>query len=274
MDYKNMLGFGVAGNFAGHLEQANEASDFKNIVTEEEIQPKAIFPFYLPGKENTFLSTYPISSTTIKMPDTDYDVQIEPEVGLICDVEYLNECVISITPKKFTAYNDCSIRRPGAKKISEKKNWGECSKGLSETLIDIDTFSKGGILDHYKIASFHISSEQVHTYGEDSDVGSYSYFHEKLIDWCIEKFNNQVDIGPAENIGEYIRECGCPKNFVIGIGATRYTEYGETNFLSVGDTSVVVLYDKRMYDFKDILGKVKRREFTGDSLSFLVQEVK
>ncbi len=273
MNFKDFLGFGVAGNFAGHLEQANEASDFKNIEVSEALQPKAIFPFYLPKKEESFLSTFPISSDTIQMPDTDYDVQIEPEVALICEVKYIENKIVSLSPKKFTAYNDCSIRRPGAKKISEKKNWGECSKGLSSTLLDIDKFSAGGILDHYKIASFHIRENEVHVYGEDSDVLSYSYFHEKLLNWCIEKFNNQVDIGPAENIGEYIAECDYPEHFILGIGATRYTEYGENNFLAKGDTSVVVLYDKRKYTFSEILKRVETREFSGESLSFLVQNV-
>ncbi|WP_372651568.1 DUF5718 family protein [Halobacteriovorax sp.] len=273
MNLKTILGFGVAGNFAGHLEQANEASDFKNIAVTEEIQPKAIFPFYLSKKEDSFLSIYPISSEFIKMPQTEYDVQIEPEVGIFCDVVYQDGKIKTLTPTKFAAYNDCSIRRPGAKKISEKKNWGECSKGISESVIDIDTFSLGGILDHYKIASFHIKNDVVNVYGEDSDVLSYSYFHEKLLNWCIDKFNNQVDVGPAENIGSYISECGMPQHFFIGIGATRYTEYGESNFLSVGDTSVVVLYDKRKHSFEEIKLKVEKRDFSGESLSFLVQKV-
>ncbi|HEA3286444.1 TPA: hypothetical protein RVS77_000001 [Pasteurella multocida] len=49
-DFKNMICFGVAGNFAGHLEQAGEAADFISVQTEEEIQPKAIFPFYVPSE--------------------------------------------------------------------------------------------------------------------------------------------------------------------------------------------------------------------------------
>ena len=44
MDLTKMIGFGVAGNFAGHLEQAGEASDFVNVKVKDAIQPKAIFP--------------------------------------------------------------------------------------------------------------------------------------------------------------------------------------------------------------------------------------
>ena len=48
MNFEQMIGFGVAGNFAGHLEQAGEAADFTQVKTENAIQPKAIFPFYVP----------------------------------------------------------------------------------------------------------------------------------------------------------------------------------------------------------------------------------
>lgn len=268
-----MIGFGVAGNFAGHLEQANEASDFKNIEVKEEIQPKAIFPFYLPNLEDSFLSTYPISDHELKMPETSYDVQIEPEVALICDIHYSGDEVESVTPRLFGAYNDCSIRRPGAKKISEKKNWGEKSKGLSKNLMKVDSFNEGGVLDHFKIASFHLSNGKLHKYGEDSDVLSYSYFHGKLLDWIVEKMNFQQDVGPAENINEYLLKCNKPSECIISIGATRYTEYGEHNFLKVGDTSIVVVYDKREFSYSEIEEKVEKRDYTGENLSFLVQDI-
>ena len=36
MSYKEYFGIGVAGNFTGHLEQANEAKDFESIKVEAE----------------------------------------------------------------------------------------------------------------------------------------------------------------------------------------------------------------------------------------------
>ena len=57
MNFEQMIGFGVAGNFAGHLEQAGEAADFTQVKTENAIQPKAIFPFYVPS-EKCWLSFY------------------------------------------------------------------------------------------------------------------------------------------------------------------------------------------------------------------------
>ena len=64
---KNIIGFGIAGNFAHHLDQAGESSDFVNVKTEEENAPKGIFPFYLP-KSDSFLGVYPLSNDIIVAP--------------------------------------------------------------------------------------------------------------------------------------------------------------------------------------------------------------
>ncbi len=124
----HFIGLGVAGNFAGHLEQAGEAADFLQVKTEEAVQPKAIFPFYVPSQTlpetEQFLSTFPLSENIIAFPQDADNLQIEPEIALICDVAYQGNQVISLTPTHFAAYNDCSIRRPNARKICEKKNWG------------------------------------------------------------------------------------------------------------------------------------------------------
>ncbi len=150
--YKNFLGLGIAGNFALHLAQAGELEEFKDIITADEAAPKGMFPFYLPRpldlqsglvlKAKDILSTYPLSTTHIRLPEEDVNIQAEPEVGLICDLEYTAGRLTKIIPTYFGAYNDCSIRVVGASKISDKKNWGENSKGLSNTLIKIDKLKK------------------------------------------------------------------------------------------------------------------------------------
>ncbi len=274
MKYQNYFGIGVAGNFTGHLEQAREAHDFEKIEVKEEIQPKAIFPFYFPHLKDSFLSTYPLSSSEILLPDTPYDIQIEPEVALICDVQYQNDKVIEIIPQSFGAYNDCSIRRPDALKISHKKNWGTSSKGLSDQLIKIDSFTSAGELNHYAISSFHKSHDQIHQYGETSDVASYSYNYKKLLDWIIDRLNHQSDIGPAENMANYLKESQYPEQCIIAIGATRYSDYGQTHFLNAGDTSIVVVYDKRAYSEKEILHSIENEKYKLDKSSFLIQKVK
>lgn len=277
MQNTSFIGLGVAGNFAGHLEQAGEAADFLQVKTEEAIQPKAIFPFYVPSQTlsetEAFLSVYPLSHHTIAFPNDADNLQIEPEVALICDIEYQDHKVVALKPTHFAAYNDCSIRRPNARKICEKKNWGENSKGISATQIALDTFTKGGVLDNYNIACFHKRDGQLNTYGEDSPAVSYSYFHQKLLNWVVDKMNNQPDQGPMNHIAELIKQANYPTKAIISIGATRYTEFGETNFLQPNDTSIVVVYNAAKYSHQQIVEMAEKETFA-DDISALVQVVR
>lgn len=274
---KKFIGLGVAGNFAGHLEQAGEAADFLQVKTEEAIQPKAIFPFYVPSETlsstEQFLSTYPLSHDTISFPQDADNLQIEPEVALICEIHYQDGQVSKLKPTHFAAYNDCSIRRPNARKICEKKNWGENSKGISATQIALDKFEQGGILDNYHIACFHKRNGVLNTYGEDSPAASYSYFHQKLLNWIIDKMNHQPDQGPMNHIAELIKQSHQPAHAIISIGATRYTPFGETNFLQVGDTSIVVVYDATKYTHDQIVEMAEKEAFSEAGISALVQKV-
>lgn len=274
---KKFIGLGVAGNFAGHLEQAGEAADFLQVKTEEAIQPKAIFPFYVPSETlsstEQFLSTYPLSHDTISFPQDADNLQIEPEVALICEIHYQDGQVNKLKPTHFAAYNDCSIRRPNARKICEKKNWGENSKGISATQIALDKFEQGGVLDNYHIACFHKRNGVLNTYGEDSPAASYSYFHQKLLNWIIDKMNHQPDQGPMNHIAELIKQSHQPAHAIISIGATRYTPFGETNFLQVGDTSIVVVYDATKYTHDQIVEMAEKEAFSEAGISALVQKV-
>lgn len=274
---KNFIGLGVAGNFAGHLEQAGEAADFLQVKTEEAIQPKAIFPFYVPSETlsstEQFLSTYPLSHDTIAFPHDADNLQIEPEVALICEIHYQDGQVHELKPTHFAAYNDCSIRRPNARKICEKKNWGENSKGISAIQIALDKFEQGGVLDNYHIACFHKRNGVLNTYGEDSPAASYSYFHQKLLNWIIDKMNHQPDQGPMNHIAELIKQSHQPSHAIISIGATRYTPFGESNFLQVGDTSIVVVYDATKYTHDQIVKMAEKEAFSEAGISALIQKV-
>ena len=104
-----MIGLGVAGNFTGHLEQAGEAEDFANIKVQDEKAPKGLFPFYSNSKTGKFIEIYPLSSSKISRPSKGESLQIEPEVALICEISYNNGQVIELKPKKFAAFNDCTI---------------------------------------------------------------------------------------------------------------------------------------------------------------------
>ena len=259
---QNIVGFGVAGNFAGHLEQAGETPDFVNVQTPTSNAPKGIFPYYITGSDKQ-IGAYPLSSTEIHYPknlDAKAHLQAEPEVCILFHVVYDEGKVIELIPKAFTAFNDCSIRKPGAKKISEKKNWGVATKGISQDFIALNSFKPGCELDTFRIASFLKRDGQVHAYGRDSSVQTYSYFHEQLNDWMIEKLNNQQDSGPLENLHQILQQTNYPQNIMISLGATAYTEFGETVFLQPGDELTIYVYDAAQNSAEDVFANPKTPE--------------
>lgn len=270
---KEFIGFGIAGNFAHHLDQAGEAADFVDVVTEEENAPKGIFPFYLPNSD-TFLGTYPLDSSTLVYPQHDDNLQMEPEVGLICELKYQDGKIIDLIPNYFAAYNDATIRKQGASKISQKKNWAAQTKGISSHIIPIDKFEEGGIMDSYHIASFIKRDGTTHMYGQDSAVITYNYFYGKLKNWIIDKLNNQEGFGPLEDLSSHIKDCAYPKQAVISIGATSYTEFGENNYLEVADECFVFIYDSNKYSPEQIEEFVNTNDIEQkEALSILKQTI-
>lgn len=277
--------FGVAGNFTGHLEQAGEAADFKNVKTLEQNAPKAIFPTFLPKKEANsasdasvipeFLTSFPFDPKRIIFPKGEEKLQIEPECAIIFDATWQGDQLVELIPVSFGASNDCSIRKQGAKKISEKKNWGACTKGFSENQIVFDStdFTEKSNLNDYRIASFLIRKGEVYDYGENSAVRDYSYIYKKLTDWMLDKFNHQQNEGPAEDIHSYLVAAGCPQQIMVSIGATRYTAWGESNFLQNGDKAVVVVYPESKYSADQIKKMAEIGDFSDRAISALVQTV-
>ena len=244
MNLNTVIGLGVAGNFAHHLEQAGELKDFENVVTAEPDAPKGIFPFYLPGSKS-FLGLYPIGTDLLELPSYEANAQVEPEIGVLFDIVYNEKKkVIDLLAKKFTTFNDCTIRKEGAKKISEKKSWGSNSKGIGDKWIIIDKFEEGGVMDDYHLCSFVKRKGVLHPYGVDAPLLGYSYFYSKLKSWLIDKMNTQADFGPLENIAAHLKACHHPDQALISIGATAYAEFGEKNYLQNGDEVYVIAYDK------------------------------
>ncbi len=273
MEFQHVIGLGVAGNFAGHLEQAGEARDFVAVKVKDAKAPKALFPFYLPAQPAHRLGVYPLSRDTIAYPQGADHLQIEPEVGLLCDITYADGQVMALQPRAFAAYNDCSIRREGARKISEKKNWGPSSKGIAPALIPLAGLQAGGVLDGYRIASFLLRDGECHAYGQDSATVDYSYFHQPLLDWMVDKMNHQADEGPAEDIAALLRASGYPAQALISIGATRYAPFGESHFLQPGDTSLVVLYPGARYSVEQVQAWAASGAEALEGMSVLRQQV-
>jgi Family of unknown function (DUF5718) len=248
-ELRTWFGFGVAGNFAGHLEQAGEAADFVNVASEG-VAPKGIFPWYAPGSD-TFLGEFPLSHDTIGLPppgtvDGPLNLQIEPEVALACRVSWQGDTVTGLQPFALGAFNDCSIRRPNAPKISHKKNWGPASKGVAAQFFDISDLTPGGPTATLRLVCSLLTADgHEHAYGVDSPLSGYSYYGEVLLDWIIERLANQKGPPgtPLEDVGALMAASGHPENVLIGIGATKYTPLGESTFLQPGDQAIVRVYD-------------------------------
>lgn len=249
IDLRDAACFGVAGNFTGHLEQAGEAESFKAIKVADAAAPKALFPTYIPPSKNAqdksgvkaapaFLNVFPFDAQKIVFPKGEQKLQIEPEMAIVFDARWQDGSLVGLEPRYFGASNDVSIRKEGELKISVKKNWGPSSKGFSQDAIKVEP----GIFDRYRVASYLLRDGKLFEYGEDSPVNGYSYFGKKLNDWLLDKFNNQKDLGPAENVHDYLRQAGFPTKIFVSVGATRYSDFGKENFLQSGDDSIVALY--------------------------------
>jgi len=98
--------------------------------------------------------------------------------------------------------------------------------------------------------------------------------YEKLILWMIEKFNEQKDEGPAENINLYLNQINQPEMIFISIGATRYTDFGEHNYLKKGDNTIILLYPNSEFSENEILELVKTNNFSDKRISVLCNLIK
>lgn len=259
---KKLPVFGIAGNFAEHLGQAGEEADFINIPTQEAHAPKGIFPIYIPNHAS-FLGTYPLSHDQLLADFSNpINVQMEPELCILFDVSYDVNHIQDLTPIAFTAFNDCSIRRPNATKISQKKNWGRHSTGIGKKWIALDQFDDEGTLEQFQIASYLKRDNEIKAYGVDSEVRGYSYFYQPLIRWLCETFNTQTDMGPLENLANLISKADFPKQLIISLGATRYTPLGEKTFLAPNDQVGVFIYNPNRVTPQELIGQFQSSHFT------------
>lgn len=271
---KEIIGFGIAGNFALHLEQAGEADDFALVKTDDEYAPKGIFPFYVNGHDS-FLGRYCIDNNILHLPkDMNLNVQMEPEIALRCLLEYENNKVSNIKPIKFCAFNDASVRNDTtATKISQKKNFSTGSKGFGNE-IDIDKFSIGGVCDNYSLVSFLQNKDEFIRYGECAKLSGYSYFYQKLLEWIKDKLNTQQDYAVLENLSNILKNANYPKEMLITIGATRYEEAGKNRYLKSGDICYVVAFDHTKFDLDSITNAIKNGSKLPNDVSLLRQEVR
>ncbi|MBC7643772.1 MAG: hypothetical protein H7123_01505, partial [Thermoleophilia bacterium] len=227
--------------------------------------PKGIFPWYAPGSD-TFFGAFPLSSELLTIPepvgDAPLKIQVEPELAVLCDVRRDSAGnVARLSPRWVAAFDDCSLRRPGAAKISQKKNWGMGSKGVAATAFAVTEPNPTGQLASLRLACFLRRGDETHSYGVDSAITTYTLFGEPLLDWPVDRLNNQrgFDDTPLEDVGALLSGATSATSVLVGVGASRYEPYGETTFIEHGDEAVVVLYDANVHSPVDIAERVADR---------------
>ena len=167
----------------------------------------------------------------------------------------------ALEPFALGAFNDCSIRRPGAPKISVKKNWGPASKGVAPQFFDISDLTPDGPTATLRLVCYLRGADgEEHAYGVDSPLLGYSYYGEVLLDWIVERLANQKGSPetPLEDVGALMVAAGHPGHVLIGIGATRYTPLGESTFLRSGDEAVVRAYDTGTDEMSELRQRVSQ----------------
>lgn len=272
---KNMIGLGLAGNFANHLEQAGEAKDFACIICDDENAPKGMFPFYVP-QDSGILGRFCFNDEAIILPqDSTLCIQAEPEVALECEIIYEGDSskVIAVEPRFFMACNDTSVRNdPNATKLSQKKNFSLGSKGLGRKL-SIDNFTKSGVCQQYSLASFiRKQGAELEPYGECSTLCSYSYFYRTLTDWIACKLNTQKDLSVLENLQDILARSHYPRQAIISVGATRYMPQYENYFLQENDEIAIVVFNHNTHTYEQIQALVASKSLD-PHISALYQRV-
>lgn len=272
-----LLGLGIAGNSAGHLQQTGESNAF--IKFDDSSKPQALFPFYVPQENEPYLAVNPYSSDKLQLPDcTQAKVQMEPELALKLTVRYSEDGLLTdLLPTAMTLVNDATYRNAVVDKLAQKKNWGAASKGLACAEIKISDFSSAAQLQRFRLCGFHQRDGLWHLCGEDVAVTEYSYFYQQLLQWIVQQAEQQQALGAFHNIQSLLAQANYPETLLIAIGATRYSAYGELHQLVAGDQSVVALYDTERYQLADIQQLLEQQQeltkLCSEQLLFLQQQV-
>ncbi|MCF7363815.1 DUF5718 family protein [Vibrio sp. A1-b2] len=254
-----IFGIGIAGNFAGHLQQTGEEKGLQGSVDTQ--SPQALFPFYVAGASDAYLNVNPYSFDVLMLPtNPSAKVQMEPEIALIAKVKYLGTSVLGFEAEGMTLFNDATHRNAVVDKLAQKKNWGAASKGIASKVIPLADFSKNSDLDKYRFCSFLGRNEQWNLCCNDVSLGDYSYSYEQLIAWLVSQSNAQKNEGALHSIQELLGQAGYPERILISLGSSRYTPFGECHQLGAKDKVCAVLYDSTRIDVDEIQSFVERGE--------------
>ena len=161
-------------------------------------------------------------------------------------------------------------------KISHKKNWGAASKGVARAAFAITDLSADGPTASFRLACFLRRGGETSRLRRRQPAARLLVLRRhQLLDWIVDRLDHQQggEGTPLEPVGAYLRDVRHPAHVLIGIGATRYTEVGETTFLEAGDEAIVVVYDGVQHTPERVEDAVRRRFEDGLAASVLRQVV-
>jgi len=255
---KDFIGLGVAGNYPNHLQQINGEAEYASVTTNSATAPRGLFPWYVDNAEGD-LGINPLSDSVLYVTKG-ANIHPEAELALDCDIVYTSDMSVDkLVPIKIGIVNDATERNDD-KSVNEKKNWGKNSKGLCSEFIAINRFEEGSFLDYFAIVSWVKRDGDYILYNELCEMAEYMTFYGPLLKWLKDSLNDQKKDGPLDDLRHMLAIAGHPKQAIVSVGATKYTKFAETNYLSDGDIYTIALFDKRQYTREKIETKLRANQ--------------
>ncbi|MDG3085602.1 DUF5718 family protein [Vibrio hannami] len=252
---------GIIGNYFGHLSGAENV--------EEHPLPNGIFVIHQSHADTVSsgnVALYPLEGT---------NVDIEPEFVIRFEANYKNAKLESLTPKQMTIGNDFTIRKlDGSLKISERKAWGEKSKGINQTWWDMHEFIPDNYGKNLNLISYIERDGQLYCATPLVDCSDTKVFCGDLISWIIDRVNNQERNGMYEEILPSLVDLNYPEEIVLYTGAPNYSDWGEANFVEKGDRVHIAAFESGSWKVNDIKDLFLKNELVNDeSILTFTQEV-
>jgi hypothetical protein len=242
---KNTVHIGIIGNFKGHLNGAENVEEYD--------LPNGIFVI------NNDVEDTITEGREIKYPAQGCKLDIEPEFVIRYQIQYVDGSISGLTPLALTIGNDFTIRDlSGSNKISERKSWGSRSKGINSLWWDVPAKINLTDMDHIKLVSYIERDGLFYRTTPIVDSSDTKVFGLSLVDWIIDRVKHQSNVALYEEIFPVLARENFPEELVLYTGAPNYTEWGEANFLQLGDIVHVAAYDSVHLD----IGKVSEKLFS------------
>lgn len=258
---RNSISVGIIGNYFGHLSGA------ENI--KEHPLPNGIFIIHCDHPETM------TSGAEVKYPINGSKVDIEPEFVIRFDTRYQNGKLSALTATHMTIGNDFTIRElDGSSKISQRKAWGEKSKGINSTWWEMREFTSENYGKNLNLISYIERGGEFYCATELVDCLDTKVFCVELIEWIIDRINNQEDEGMYEEIHSELLANDFPEELILYTGAPNYSGWGEDNFIKIGDKVHISAFKTDLVSLKEVENLfVQGKQVNNDAMLTFSQEV-